>query len=74
MRDQAGPGGRISVVWVTGNVDGWHPPTHPGPGQPKILVEAGHVMPRMTGAKFMIQMMPAYGMPHVFYKSETYAS
>jgi len=38
-----------------------------------ILVEKGHIMPRMTGAKFMVQMMPAYGVPHVFYDSEAYA-
>src|SRR5262247_3693992 len=41
--------------------------THPGPGTPVILVEGGHVMPRMTGAKFMVQMMQAYGVTHAFY-------
>lgn len=37
-----------------------------------ILVEGGHVKPRMTGAKFMVQTMPAYGVPHAFYDTEAY--
>src|ERR1700751_3998102 len=46
--------------------DGLHPPS-PGPGAPGIFGEGGHVMPRMTGAKFMVQMMQAYGATHAFY-------
>src|SRR5262245_43504765 len=29
--------------------------------------KGGHLMPRMTGAKFMVQMMQAYGVTHAFY-------
>jgi len=31
-------------------------------------------MPRMTGAKLMVQATQAYGVPHVFYDSEAYVS
>jgi hypothetical protein len=31
-------------------------------------------MLRMTGATFMVQMMPAYRVPDVFYESKAYAS
>src|SRR5919197_1379206 len=52
---------------ATGSVQGWHRPGHPGPGKPMILVEGGHIMPRMSGAKFMLQTMQAYGVTHAFY-------
>src|SRR5256884_9181294 len=29
--------------------------------------KGGHVMPRMSGAKFVVQMMQAYGVTHAFY-------
>ena len=38
------------------------------------LVEGKHVMPRMTGAKFMVQNMQVYGVTHAFYDGEAYAS
>jgi hypothetical protein len=31
-------------------------------------------MPRMTGAKFAVQMIQAYGVPHAFYDTEAYGS
>jgi hypothetical protein len=31
-------------------------------------------MRRMTRAKFMVEMMPTYGLPHAFYDGEAYAS
>jgi hypothetical protein len=39
-----------------------------------MLVEGGHIMPRMTGAKFIVQMMQAYGVPHAVYDTEAYGS
>src|ERR687888_1899068 len=36
-------------------------------GKAMIHVKGGHVMPRMTGAKFMVQTMQAYGVTHAFY-------
>src|SRR5919108_3340955 len=52
---------------ATGGVQGWHRPGHPGPGKPMRLVEGGQIMPRMTGATFMVQTMQAYGVTHAFY-------
>lgn len=49
--------------------DGIHPP-HRRLGKPMILIEGGHVMPRMTGAKFTVQMIQVYGVPHAFYDTE----
>src|SRR5215471_17699019 len=46
--------------------DGMHPPILDR-ANPVIPVEGEHVMPRMTGAKFMVQMMQAYGVTHAFY-------
>ena len=54
------------MMRAIGSVQGWHPLGHPGPGQPMTLVEKGHVMPRMTGAKFMVQAMQVYGVTHAF--------
>src|SRR5919198_4177677 len=54
-------------MWAAGSVQGWHAPANPGLGKLLILGEGGHVMPRMTGAKFMVQMMQAYGVTHAFY-------
>ena len=39
-----------------------------------IFVQGGHVVPRMTGAKFMVQMLQAYGVTHAFYETEAYGS
>ena len=39
-----------------------------GPGPPIILIKGEHV-PRMTGAKFIVQRMQAYGVTHAFYIS-----
>jgi hypothetical protein len=39
-----------------------------------ILVEEGHVMPRMIAARFMVQMMQTYGMPYAFDDTEAYGS
>ena len=62
------------MMRAIGSVQGWHPLGHPGPGQPMTLVEKGHVMPRMTGAKFMVQAMQGYGVTHAFYDGEACAS
>ena len=53
--------GRTSMMRATVSIQGWQPSAHPGPGKLMILLEGGHVMPRITGAKFMVQMMQAYG-------------
>jgi hypothetical protein len=70
MRATAGPRGSIRMRRTTGSVQGWHPPAHPRLGKPMILIEGGHVMPRMTGAKFTVQMIQAYRVPHAFYDTE----
>ena len=59
---------------IGSGVQGGRAPAHPGPGQPVILVEGGDVMPRMTGARFMVQTMRAYGVTHAFYDTEAYGS
>jgi hypothetical protein len=37
-----------------------------------MLIEGGHIRPRMTGAKLMVQMMRAYGVAHAFHDTEAY--
>src|SRR5262247_2174317 len=44
-----------------------HPAKLAGPLPCAALGEGGPIMPRMTGAKFMVQMMQAYGVTHAFY-------
>src|SRR5499426_69758 len=69
MRHTVGPGDAPEACGLPGaSRDSiMHPAKLAGPLPCAALGEGEPLMPRMTGAKFMVEMMQAYGVTHAFY-------